>query len=92
MRCHIAAEHRHFPRLNAPDAGDQPEQRRFADAIGPDKSNRRSSSDGKVYAVERNRSAVAMADVIDPHGQRVLNGHPGASVRDRRATSRHLES
>src|SRR5215471_12253772 len=62
---HIAAEDRDAALLNDPNAGDQPQQGRLADAVRTDQADHATSWDLNAHVVERDRRPIAMGDVLD---------------------------
>ena len=80
---HVAAEHTNFSRLDLPDAGNDTQQRRFADAVGADQSDELARRKGKRQRVERERTSVTLRDDIEERDGYVAPAHDGASPRNR---------
>src|SRR6516164_1590460 len=74
---HIAAEDRDAALLNDPNAGDQPQQCRLADAVRTDQADHATGRDRNAHVVERDRRPVVMGDVLD-FGYGSLRGHFGS--------------
>ena len=69
---HVAAEHEDAARLHLPRAGDHAEQRRLADAVGPDQPDHAAGRERKRDVIERDGALVALRDVFqarDGHGR-----------------------
>jgi len=65
----VAAKHHHFALLHLLRAGDQRQQRRFADAVGSDHADHAALRNVEREAVKRERRAIAMVtSLIDTTG------------------------
>lgn len=80
----IAAEHLDATGLHPLGAGDEAEQRGFADAIGTDEADGAVGRNVEGQAVERGHLAVAMGDALQADGRGVMAGH-GHGVPCRRS-------
>jgi hypothetical protein len=71
---HVAVEDLYRPRLDVPGAGDDRQERRFADTIGPDQSDQNAGRQSERHAIERGDLSIALGDTIE--------ARDGAAARD----------
>ena len=63
---HVAAEREHASRLDFARAGDEAQQRRLADPVGPDEADHAAGRDLDRDVVERDHAAITLRDALDP--------------------------
>ena len=62
---HVAAEHVDLAGLDLPGAGDEAQQRRLADAVGPDQPDDAAGRKRQRHAVEGDRVAIPLRDIFE---------------------------
>src|SRR5262249_31593238 len=62
---HVAVEDRDAALLDDPNAGNQPQQRRLADAVRTDQADHAAGRDLDAYIVKRNRRPIVMGNAFD---------------------------
>ena len=80
----VSIKRPHLAGLDLAHAGDQPEQRRFADAVGADESGHPARGNGDRHVIERDGLAVVMGDAFERGGD---SGGLLAAFPSRRARS-----
>ena len=74
----VPAEDTHLPGLDLPSAGDDGEQRRLADAVGPNQPDHAAGRQRERDAVECGPLSVTMRDVVEARDRIAAPGHGGA--------------
>ncbi len=77
---HVAAEHLDFALLDALGAGDDPQQRRLADAVGADQTDEAVARDLEREVVESQCASVSVREAFEAGdraaGSRHVHGFP----------------